>query len=143
MESAYENQETSVIDNSQSAPIVIELPQLIIDEEFKSILPLLDKETYALLEENILENGIRDALVVWGDILIDGHNRYNIALEHGLPFRTVSMDFDTRDDALIWIISTQVSRRNLLPLQLAFFEGFITLLTRGLKAIIPVEADTV
>jgi hypothetical protein len=96
---------------------------IIIDEEFKSLLPALDTETYTLLEENIIENGCRDSLILWNDVLIDGHNRYEICLKHGLPFNTVQKEFSTREDALIWIISTQVSRRNLTPIQLSHFRG--------------------
>ena len=96
---------------------------ITIDEEFKSLLPALDKETYALLEENLLLNGCRDSLVLWNDILIDGHNRYKICMEHDIPFNVIYREFASRDDALIWIISTQVSRRNLTPIQLSHFRG--------------------
>ena len=33
------------------------------------------------------------------------------------------MEFDSREEVLIWIISNQISRRNLTPLQLAHFRG--------------------
>ena len=99
------------------------MPEIIIDEEFQFLLPSLDKDTFALLEENILENGIRDPIVLWDNVIIDGHNRYNIAVKHGIVFNTVSMEFNTRDDVIIWIISTQVSRRNLTPIQLSMFRG--------------------
>jgi hypothetical protein len=33
------------------------------------------------------------------------------------------MDFDSREKVLIWIINTQVSRRNLTPMQLSYFRG--------------------
>jgi hypothetical protein len=62
-------------------------------------------------------------LVLWNGILIDGHNRYKIVQKHNLPFNTVDMEFDSRDDVIIWIISTQVSRRNLTPKQLTYFRG--------------------
>jgi len=62
-------------------------------------------------------------LVLWNNILIDGHNRYGILTKHDLPFNTVSMEFGSRDEVLIWIISTQVSRRNLSAMQLTFFRG--------------------
>ena len=32
-------------------------------------------------------------------------------------------EFVLRDEALIWIISTQVARRNLTPIQLSYFRG--------------------
>ena len=97
--------------------------ELIIDEEFRFLLPALDKRTYALLEERILENGVRDPIVIWGDTIIDGHNRYSIATQHDIPFTTVAMEFGSRDEATIWIISTQISRRNLTPMQLSYFRG--------------------
>jgi len=99
------------------------MQNLVIDQEFKFLLPVLDEKTFSLLEENILQNGIRDPIVLWGDIIIDGHNRYTIALKHELLFQTVSKDFDSRDEVVIWIISTQVSRRNLTPIQLSYFRG--------------------
>ena len=97
--------------------------EIIIDEEFKFLLPELDGETFRLLEENILEFGCRDPLVLWNGILIDGYNRYRICSHHGIPFRTVDMEFDSREAVLIWIISNQVSRRNLTPIQLSHFRG--------------------
>lgn len=94
-----------------------------IDEEFKGLLPELSRATFESLEENILLNGCLDPLVLWGDILIDGHSRYEICTKHGVPFSTVSKEFASREEALIWIISSQVSRRNLTPLQLSHFRG--------------------
>jgi len=97
--------------------------EIIIDDEFRSLLPVLDAETFAWLEDNILQYGCREPLVLWKGILIDGHNRYEILKRHELPVNTVSMEFDSRDDVMIWIISTQISRRNLNPLQLSFYRG--------------------
>jgi len=99
------------------------IPEIIIDEEFRNLLPPLDNETLASLEESLLEYGCQFPLVLWEGILIDGYNRYSIAQKHGLPFSTISMEFESRDDVIIWIISNQVSRRNLSPLQLSFFRG--------------------
>jgi len=96
---------------------------IVIDNEFRGLLPPLDKETYRLLEENLLQNGCRDALVLWNDTLIDGYNRYGICMEHDIPFSTVNKEFESREEVLIWIISNQVSRRNLTPLQLSRYRG--------------------
>jgi len=54
------------------------MQKIIIDEEFRMLLPKLDGLTFESLEKNILEHGVRDPLVVWNDILIDGYNRYTI-----------------------------------------------------------------
>lgn len=96
---------------------------IIIDDEFKHLMPPLGEQAYESLEASILESGCRDALVLWEGILIDGHNRFEICSKHNLPFKTISMEFDTREDVLIWIINTQVGRRNLTPMQTTHFRG--------------------
>ena len=46
-----------------------------IDPEFKALIPPLSADESAQLEANLVADGCRDPLVVWGDTLIDGHNR--------------------------------------------------------------------
>lgn len=87
--------------------------ELIIDNEFKELLPPLSDEKYKQLEKNLLRDGIREPLTVWNGILIDGHNRYNIARLHNLEFTTVEMAFDSRDAVKIWIADNQFGRRDL------------------------------
>ena len=90
-----------------------------IDNEFKNLIPPLTEDEYKQLEENILRDGIRDPLVVWSqeEILVDGHNRYEIAQKHNLPFATKSIDFEDRNEAMAWIIRNQFGRRNLNKFQ--------------------------
>lgn len=63
--------------------------------------------------------GIRDPLVVWkqedgNTILLDGHNRMKISAEHGgMPYRIVEKEFESREEAIIWIADNQLGRRNL------------------------------
>jgi len=99
------------------------MTEIIIDEEFRCLLPALDEETFRLLEENILRHGCLDPLVLWNGILLDGYNRHKICVEHHIPFDTVDKEFGSREEALIWVISNQVSRRNLTQMQLSHFRG--------------------
>ena len=96
---------------------------MIIDEQFKTLIPPLTSDEFKRLEESILKEGIRDKLVVWDNTLIDGHNRYRIATEHGLTYETIQKDFESREHALNWIISNQLGRRNLNPNQIAYLRG--------------------
>lgn len=84
-----------------------------IDPEFSNIIPPLTTEEYTALENSIRNEGCRDALVVWNDILIDGHNRYNICQRYEIKFKTIAKNFADRDEAKIWIITNQLARRNL------------------------------
>lgn len=84
-----------------------------IDVEFQSLIPPLTFEEKKMLEESILKEGCRDAIVLWGDTIIDGHNRYEICTKHGITFETVSREFESRNEVIEWIIKNQFGRRNL------------------------------
>ena len=89
---------------------------LVIDTEFKSLIPSLTNEEFGGLEASILEEGrARVPLNVWSGILLDGHNRFTICKCHNLPFTTQEVGSPdwTRTDAMIWIIQNQFNRRNL------------------------------
>lgn len=88
-----------------------------IKDSFRSLIPPLTADEYRQLEENILSDGIRDPLVLWGDVLVDGHNRFEIAQKHGLTFQTVQREFEDEADAAIWIYKNQAGRRNLTDFQ--------------------------
>ena len=84
-----------------------------IDSEFQGLIPPLTEEERKGLEESLLKEGCRDALVLWGDTLIDGHNRYEICKMYNIPFETVQREFCNRQAAIEWIILNQFGRRNL------------------------------
>ena len=88
---------------------------IVIDAEFKALIPPLSSEERSQLEANIIKDGCRDALVVWKNILIDGHNRHEICTRNDIGFETIELYFQTRDDVKIWIIENQFGRRNLQP----------------------------
>lgn len=77
------------------------LPVLKIDPEFKDLIRPLRRKEYLQLEENILDEGCRDPIIIWNDYIIDGHNRYAICTQHSVPFRTITKDFASRDEATI------------------------------------------
>lgn len=88
-----------------------------IDEEFKSLIPPLTDEEKKGLKESLLNEGCRDALVLWNDILIDGHNRYEICTQYDIPFATIQMEFANRDEVKLWMMKNQLARRNLNTFQ--------------------------
>ena len=85
---------------------------LQIDPEFRNLLPTLTAEETAALEESLEREGCRDALIAWGDTLVDGHNRYEICTHRGFPFQVRQMEFDSREDVIIWICANQNARRS-------------------------------
>ena len=93
-----------------NTPVVTNLK---INPDFKTLIPPLELEEYSQLEENLIQNGIREAISLWNDTIIDGHNRYEIAQKHGLSFTTVSYEFESENDVIAWIVKNQAGRRNL------------------------------
>lgn len=90
-----------------------EFMKLRIDREFKELLPKLSKEEYEHLEKSIVKEGCREPIVIWDDVIVDGHNRHEICTRHGIQYKTVQKKFKTRIDAMDWIDANQLGRRNL------------------------------
>ena len=91
---------------------------ITINEELRSFIdPLTDNE-YAALERSLVAEGCRDALVLWGEVLIDGHNRYAICNKHDIAFRTVqNTSFASLDDVMLWVIDNHLARRSVSDYQ--------------------------
>ncbi|KAF5304605.1 hypothetical protein FQA39_LY18993 [Lamprigera yunnana] len=93
---------------------------IVVNEDLKAYIDPLTPEEYAALERSILAEGCRDALVLWGDVLVDGHNRYGICQKHGLPFNTVqNTHFQSMADVHLWMIDQHLGRRSVSELSSA------------------------
>jgi len=91
--------------------------KLRMEPEIQHLLPPLGEAEQAGLEAEILQRGVLSPLIVWNDVLIDGHHRYAICQKHGLPFGVLSLDFDSLETAKLWAWRHQENRRNLTPYQ--------------------------
>ena len=91
----------------------MELKKLQIDDEFKHLIRPLKRKEFLQLEQNLLADGCRDPIVIWNDVIVDGHNRYEICTRHGIPFYTKDMEFECREAAIAWICANQLGRRNI------------------------------
>ena len=98
---------------------------LKIDPEFQSQIPPLTDDEFKQLEENILKEGkLISPLIVWGNTLVDGHNRYAILQKHPeIYFSTMPLRFENREEAIAWICRNQLGRRNLSPEQKRYLLG--------------------
>ncbi|MBN6113690.1 plasmid replication/partition related protein [Xanthomonas bonasiae] len=91
---------------------------IVVKEDLKAYIDPLTADEYAALERSLLAEGCRDALVLWGDILVDGHNRYGICQKHGLPFQTVqNTRFQSLQDVHLWMIDQHLGRRSVSDFQ--------------------------
>ncbi len=91
---------------------------IVVNEELKAYIEPLTPDEHDALERSILAEGCRDALVLWGNVLVDGHNRYRLCTQHGLPFQTVqNTRFKSMEDVHLWMIDQHLGRRSISDFQ--------------------------
>lgn len=87
--------------------------RLNVDEEFKKIAPPISRSEYAELEKSIMSEGGRDPIIIWNGVIVDGHNRYVICRHHDIQFNIKTIYFESREEAIAWICTNQLGRRNI------------------------------
>jgi hypothetical protein len=91
---------------------------ITVNEDLLAYIDPLTPEEHAALERSLRTEGCRDALVLWGDVLVDGHNRYGICQKHGIAFNTVqNTQFKSLDDVHLWMIDQHLGRRSVSDFQ--------------------------
>jgi hypothetical protein len=91
---------------------------ITINEELQAYIDPLTNDEHTALERSLLAEGCRDALVLWGDLLVDGHNRYGICKKHSIAFNTVQNEaFKSMDDVHLWMIDNHLGRRSVSDFQ--------------------------
>ena len=115
---------------------------ITVNEDLRAYIDPLTPDEHAALERSILAEGCRDALVLWGDMLVDGHNRYGICQKHGLPFQTVqNTRFESIEDVHLWMIDQHLGRRSVSDFQ----RGVLALRKKEIvgaraKTVVPVDS---
>ena len=98
---------------------------LKVDKEFQEKIPPLTEAEFAQLKENILSDGeVYEPIAVWNGVIVDGHNRWKIILEHPeIPYRVKEMNFPDKWAAFDWMYKKQLGRRNLTDEQRTMILG--------------------
>ncbi len=92
--------------------------QIKINDVLRDYIEPLTEAERAALERSLLAEGCRDALVLWNDVLVDGHNRYSICQQHGIPFKvTQNTSFKDMEDVMLWMIDNHLGRRSVSDFQ--------------------------
>lgn len=119
---------------------------LTVDEEFKALIPPLSAEERQMLEESLIANGCEMPILVWDRCIVDGHNRYAICHEHGIPFTKEEKRFQSRSEVKLWMLRNQLGRRNLNSFQrsemaLKLKDAVAELSEKRMRAGVKVETD--
>ena len=90
-----------------------------IDPTFSTYWPPLPGEKFIILEKSILDEGLRENLIVWKEknVLLDGHQRLRILQKHDLSYenRITYLSFPDEVHAKHWVHVTQAARRGDAP----------------------------
>ena len=91
---------------------------IVVNPDLKAYIDPLTSDEHDALERSLLAEGCRDALVLWGDVLVDGHNRYGICQQHGIAYQTLqSNQFKTMEDVHLCMIDQHLGRRSVSDFQ--------------------------
>ena len=100
---------------------------ITVSKQFQDLIYPLTTEELTVLEQSILKHGVRDPLVVWQngrDYLIDGHHRWSIISKHKInKYKVLKLQFDSKHDAVNWILDNQLGRRNCSPEGISYLRG--------------------
>ena len=103
-------------------------PQLVIDREIQNLCRPLHGEEHSLLEEDIKVRGCIDPITCWKDpqgryVILDGHHRDAICRELGIQPPVKVLEFETKEEAINWVIEHQLGRRDLSSIERAILIG--------------------
>jgi ParB-like chromosome segregation protein Spo0J len=104
-----------------SGVLTLKISDIKTEPPFSTLFSIGDN-TLADIVKSMQVNGYDDAqpVVIWGDVLIDGHTRLKAAAQIGLEEIPVSAKFfATEDEALDYAIGRQRERRHLTDAELA------------------------
>lgn len=99
--------------------IYIDVHQIKINEDRGKLFPQPSTKEYLVLKEDIKENGILKPIIVNKEhVVIDGHIRYQIAIELGLKeIPVIVREFKDEEEERAYIWSSNFLRRHLNPFQ--------------------------
>ena len=86
-----------------------------IDNEFKDLIPPLAEDELKQLETNLKNEGWRnnERIITWNNIIVDGHNRYNLCKKNNIKFLSEERKFKDKNEVILWMIDNQLGRRNI------------------------------
>jgi hypothetical protein len=92
------------------------VPQVILDEEFQRLLPVLSEAEWQALEKEVgKEEAVMDPVVVWKEtlILLDGYLRLEVCRHLGIPYGVTELSFPDRESAMEWFLSSLTGKQPL------------------------------
>lgn len=98
--------------------------ELLTHRTFESLLPPIDEAAYEELLASVKDEGVRDAIVCWDGVVVEGHTRRRAAIEAGLEDVPVdNREFPDSAAAVAWALRHNLGRRHMTPQALSEIRG--------------------
>jgi hypothetical protein len=94
-----------------------------------NVFPMMSKDEFKALKSDIKEYGLREPIVFWKNMLVDGRNRLKACEELGIEADESELMDET--DPVAWVISHNLHRRHLTESQRAMVAGKLAKLQHG------------
>ena len=99
--------------------------------EYANLFPMMQGAELDALRDDVRRNGVREPVVMLGDAILDGRNRYMCARDLGMAYPVREFD---GDDPLAFVISANLVRRHLSESQRASIAARIANMDHGQRA---------
>ena len=96
--------------------------------EYADLFPMMTQDEIGLLSQDIANNGLSEAIIIFEYMILDGRNRHKACEMAGVTPRYEDYD---GDDALGFVISHNLRRRHLNESQRAMIAARVATLRRG------------
>jgi hypothetical protein len=88
--------------------------EFTILKKYAEALPELSTEENKALAESIRLQGLQIPITLnKNGVIIDGHHRYQICVDRGIPIKYITKEFDSEDEEFQFVIETNLNRRQL------------------------------
>ena len=74
-------------------------------------VPITEDEQVRL-EKSLMYEGCREPILVWQDIILDGHKRYRFCSYEEIEYDVREMEFASQEEAIIWICKRRIEGLN-------------------------------
>ena len=92
--------------------------KIVISKKYKAMFPRPDEEQYELMKADIRGVGQHVPIAVNSKgVILDGYTRYQICQELKIKPKIAVMDFKTKHEEMMFIISANLTRRHLTSWQ--------------------------
>lgn len=100
-----------------------QIKQLLLDPEFKQLVPPVPKNELVHLERKIFKGMQPEEIYAWNNLILIGYNTYFICKNREIEYPFKSISFSSRSEAICWICNYYLKHDNLSEVMKKYLVG--------------------